>query len=74
MYFDTLTCFTLWVLLCLENRTTLVSPGNEGLSGKMDFLNSQVVHSRCLGCMCGLGVWDVCGGDAYKNSTLWLCM
>lgn len=52
VYVDKLTCFTLWVLLCLENRTTLVSPGNEGLSGKMDFLNSQVVHSGCLGCMC----------------------
>ena len=52
VYADTLTYFTLWVLLCLENRTTLVSPGNEGLSGKMDFLNSQVVHSGCLGCMC----------------------
>lgn len=44
---DSMTCVL--ILLCVENRTALVCPGNEGLSGKMDFLNSQVAHSTCLG-------------------------
>ena len=50
---DSVACFImLWMPLCLENRTSLVSPGNEGLSGKMDFLNSQVAHSTYLGWLC----------------------